>query len=392
MALTELKIKSLTSTSKIQKISDGGGLVLFINPKGNKYWRYNFRFENKQKTLSIGVYPAVSLAEARKKHIQAKLLLAEGIDPTMVNKTAKDAAKREISLQFESVARDWWNAQLPRWKESHSIRILRAMEVDIFPVLGGLSLTDIKTPVVLDVLRQIEARGVNDTALRALQRIKAVFNFGIQTGLIEYNPALALTGVILKRKEIHHHSLKHTELTSFFENLYKSPMKEYIRLAMIFQVIWFVRPGELRKAEWSEFNFEKREWHIPAEKMKMQRPHVVPLSNWALELLGQLHKITGSSSYLFPNYRDFNKPMSENALSYVMARMGYKGQAVPHGFRSLATDILNEHDFKTDVIERQLAHIESNKIRAAYHRAEYLSQRHEMMEWYSDWIRGFIKN
>ena len=291
MALTELKIKSLTSTSKIQKISDGGGLVLFINPKGNKYWRYNFRFENKQKTLSIGVYPAVSLAEARKKHIQAKLLLAEGIDPTMVNKTAEDAAKREISLQFESVARDWWNAQLPRWKESHSIRILRAMEVDIFPVLGGLSLTDIKTPVVLDVLRQIEARGVNDTALRALQRIKAVFNFGIQTGLIEYNPALALTGVILKRKEIHHHSLKHTELTSFFENLYKSPMKEYIRSAMIFQVIWFVRPGELRKAEWSEFNFEKREWHIPAEKMKMQRPHVVPLSNWALELLEELHKI-----------------------------------------------------------------------------------------------------
>ena len=154
MALTELKIKSLTSTSKIQKISDGGGLVLFINPKGNKYWRYNFRFENKQKTLSIGVYPAVSLAEARKKHIQAKLLLAEGIDPTMVNKTAEDAAKREISLQFESVARDWWNAQLPRWKESHSIRILREMEVDIFPVLGGLTLTDIKTPVVLDVLRQ----------------------------------------------------------------------------------------------------------------------------------------------------------------------------------------------------------------------------------------------
>ena len=200
MALTELKIKSLTSTSKIQKISDGGGLILFINPKGNKYWRYNFRFENKQKTLSIGVYPAVSLAEARKKHIQAKLLLAEGIDPTMVNKTAEDAAKREISLQFESVARDWWNAQLPRWKESHSIRILRAMEVDIFPVLGGLSLTDIKTPVVLDVLRQIEARGVNDTALRALQRIKADFNFGIQTGQIEYNPALALTGVILKIK------------------------------------------------------------------------------------------------------------------------------------------------------------------------------------------------
>ena len=392
MALTELKIKSLAPTNKIQKISDGGGLVLFINPKGNKYWRYNFRFENKQKTLSIGVYPVVSLAEARKKHIQAKLLVTEGIDPTTLNKAAEDAVKKEVSLLFESVARDWWNAQLPRWKESHSLRILRAMEMDLFPVLGTLSLADIKTPMVLDVLRQIEARGVNDTALRALQRIKAVFNFGIQTGLIEYNPALALTGVIIKRKEIHHHALKQTELTSFFDNLYKSPMKEYIRLAMIFQIIWFVRPGELRNAEWSEFNFEKREWHIPAEKMKMQRPHVVPLSSWALELLGQLREITGSSPYLFPNYRDFSKPMSENALSYVMARMGYKGKAVPHGFRSLATDILNEHDFKADVIERQLAHIESNKIRAAYHRAEYLPQRHEMMEWYSGWVREFIKN
>ena len=392
MALTELRIKSLTTTNRIQKISDGGGLVLFINPKGNKYWRYNFRFENKQKTLSIGVYPAVSLAEARKRHIQAKLLLGEGIDPSTVGKAAEEAIKMEVRMQFESVARDWWAAQLPRWKESHSLRVLRAMEVDLFPVLGSLSLADIKTPMVLDVLKQIEARGVNDTALRALQRIKAVFNFGIQTGVIENNPALALTGVILKRKEVHHHALKQSELTLFFGILHKSPMKEYIRLAMIFQIIWFVRPGELRKAEWSEFDYEKREWHIPAGKMKMQKPHVVPLSNWALELLNQLREITGSSQYLFPNYRDFSKLMSENALSYAMARMGYKDKAVPHGFRSLATDVLNEHDFKSDIIERQLAHIESNKIRAAYHRAEYLPQRHEMMEWYSNWIREFIKN
>ena len=187
MALTELRIKSLTTTNRIQKISDGGGLVLFINPKGNKYWRYNFRFENKQKTLSIGVYPAVSLAEARKRHIQAKLLLGEGIDPSTVGKAAEDAIKKEVSMQFESVARDWWAAQLPRWKESHSLRVLRAMEVDLFPVLGRLSIVDIKTPMVLGVLKQIEARGVNDAALRALQRIKAVFNFGIQIGLIENN-------------------------------------------------------------------------------------------------------------------------------------------------------------------------------------------------------------
>lgn len=390
MALTDLKVRNIKPTDKIQKISDGGGLVLQVTPAGGKYWRFNYRYDNKQKTLSFGVYPQVSLSEARKKRLDAKLQLSEGIDPGLTKQLIKQKEETEQAMLFENIARDWWLSQCPRWKESHAKKLLQSLEVDVFPYLGEENITTIKTPDILTVIRRVESRGVNDTAIRCLQRIRSVFNYAIQTGLIEHNPALALTGIILKKKEQNQLALPQADLPLFFQRLNDTTMHEYLRIGLTLQVIWFVRSGELRHAQWDEFDCEKREWHIPADKMKMKRAHVVPLSDWALALLEQLKKLTGESLYLFPNTRDWSCPMSENALGYAMQRMGFKGKAVPHGFRSLATDVLNENGFDSDVIERQLAHVESNKVRAAYHRTEYLPKRHEMMQWYSEWIKNKV--
>lgn len=364
-----------------------------INVNGSgKYWRFNYRFDGKQKTLALGAYPLISLAEARIKRDEAKKLLLAKIDPSAQKKQEEQKIEIETQLKFENIARQWWQAQLPRWVKHHADRVIHSLEKDVFPSIGQQSVKEIKTPDILNVLRQIESRGVNDTALRALQRIKSVFNYAIQTGLIEYNPATSLTGVITKQKEQHQLALPQSKLSDFYQQLEVTPMKEFTRIALKLLMIWFVRSGELRKAKWQDIDWEKKEWQIPADTMKMKRAHVVPLTDWSIELLEQLKPLTEKSVYLFPNYRNFDEPMSENALSYAMARMGYKGKAVPHGFRSLATDVLNENGFDADVIERQLAHIESNKVRAAYHRTEYLPQRREMMQWYSDWLRKYNSN
>ncbi len=390
MALTDLKVRSIKPTDKAKKISDGAGLILHVTPAGGKYWRFNYRYDGKQKTLSFGVYPQISLSEARKKRLEAKQQLSEGIDPGFAKQAIKQQKEALEALLFENIARQWWASQLPRWKDTHAKKLLQSLESEVFPTFGEEAITDIKTPDILALIRKIEARGVNDTAIRCLQRIKSVFNYAIQIGLIEHNPAVALTGVILKKKEQNQLALPQADLPLFFKRLNDTKMHEYLRIGLTLQVLWFVRSGELRHAQWREFDLERREWHIPADKMKMKRTHIVPLSAWAMDLLEQLRELTGESPYLFPNARDWSRPMSENALGYAMQRMGFKGIAVPHGFRSLATDVLNENGFNADVIERQLAHVEGNKVRAAYHRTEYLPKRHEMMEWYSEWIKNHL--
>lgn len=348
----------------------------------------NFRFDGKQKTLSIGTYPAIGLAEARAAREKAKQQLANGQDPAAAKQKAKQERRAAEVNSFEKIAREWHQHQMPRWTATHAARVLHSLEVDAFPMLGRLPITDIKAPLLLEAVRAIETRGVPETAARVLQRIKSVFNYAIQTGRAADNPAFALAGAIVKEKAQHQPALPQKELPEFYRRLLAEPMREETRLALLLIVLVFVRPGNIRFAEWAEIDWEKREWQIPAAKMKMRAAHIVPLSDWALEMLEQLHTITGHSRYLFPNYQDPAKPHSENTLSYAMGRMGYKGIATPHGFRSLATDVLNENGFPPDVIERQLAHVEQNKVRAAYHRTEYLPQRHEMMQWYSDWLKA----
>ena len=232
MALTDLKVRNIKPTDKTQKISDGAGLILHVTPAGGKYWRFNYRYDNKQKTLSFGVYPQVSLSEARKKRLDAKQQLSEGVDPGFTKQAIKQQEEAVQALLFETIARDWWLSQLPRWKEHHAKKLLQGLEADVFPYLGEEIITDIKTPDILVLIRRVEARGVNDTAIRCLQRIKSVFNYAIQIGLIEHNPAVALTGVILKKKEQNQLALPQADLPLFFERLNDTKMHEYLRIGM----------------------------------------------------------------------------------------------------------------------------------------------------------------
>ncbi|WP_437179576.1 tyrosine-type recombinase/integrase [Neisseria perflava] len=285
------------------------------------------------------------------------------------------------------MAAEWHAYQLPSWTPAHAAKVWRSFEVDILPPLGKEPIHTITIKQVQAVIDRVAARGALDTAATVLQRIKAVFNYAIRTDRADNNPAVPLTGLIKVPKQQHQPALPQSELTEFYRRLMRENIKQPTRIAMLMIMLTFVRAGELRKAEWADFDFEAREWRIPAEKMKMKAPHIVPLADWTLALLDELRLIAGHSRFLFPAVGSRDKPMSENTLSYLTGRMGYSGIATPHGFRSLATDVLNENGFPPDVIERQLAHVEQNKVRAAYHRTEYLPQRHEMMKWYAEFLR-----
>lgn len=388
MALTDLSIRQAKPGDKLYHLSDGDSLFLEISPSGGKLWRFRFRFLGKAGVLALGKYPAVGLAEARNKAKEARAQLADGINPSLARKAAKAAAQAAVDNAFEVIAREWYTKEQPRWSEGHARRVIESLEADAFPDLGKLPITSLTTPMILNCIRKIEKRGAIETGQRVQQRIGAVFRYAIQTGRAEYNPTADLVGVLRAPKVEHRPALARGELKEFYRRLAAEPIYQPTRIAMHLLMLTFVRPGELRHARWEEFDEERAEWRIPAERMKMREPHIVPLSLQALELLKQLRPLTGRGALLFPAMTDHDRPMSENTLSYAMGRMGYKGQATPHGFRALASTVLNEEGFNADVIERQLAHAERNKIRAAYHRAEYLDERRKMMQWWAEFLQN----
>ena len=386
MALTDLAIKQAKPQDKIYYLKDGGSLFLEVTPAGGKNWRFRYRFNGKAGVLSPGKYPAVSLAEARERAAEARRLLAEGINPGEAKKEAKLAAQAASANAFELLTLEWYEKQLPRWTPDHARRVLESLQNDAFPDLGRVAIGDITAPLILATVRKIEKRGAIETAGRVLQRISAVLRYAVQTGRLEVNPAQALSGTLTASKVEHRPALPRAELPEFYRRLAAANLYEPTRIALHLLVLTFVRPGELRAARWEEFDIERAEWRIPAERMKMRQPHIVPLSRQALALLATLQPLTGRGALLFPAMTDHAKPMSENTLSYAMGRMGYQGVATPHGFRALASTTLNEEGFDPDVIERQLAHAERNKVRAAYHRAEYLDERRKMMQWWADFL------
>ncbi|WP_422840877.1 tyrosine-type recombinase/integrase [Aeromonas veronii] len=258
------------------------------------------------------------------------------------------------------------------------------MEVDAFPDLGLVPVTELTAPMILEALRKVEKRGATETAGRILQRISAIMRYAIQTGRASYNPAQDLKGALKATKQEHRPALPRSELPEFFRRLEAEPLNPATRLALHLLMLTMTRPGEVRFARWDEFDMERAEWRIPAARMKMRTEHLVPLSRQALAVLDELRQLTGHCELLFPSERKLTNPMSENTLSYAMGRMGYKGIATPHGFRALASTTLNEEGFDPDVIERQLAHAERNKVRAAYHRAEYLDDRRKLLQWLAD--------
>lgn len=377
------------TTDKPYKMGDTGGLYLEVAPSGGKWWRLKYRFDGKEKRLSLGVYPDVSLKDARQRRDDARKLLANGIDPGENRKAVKATKSDRAANSFEVIAREWFAKNSATWSENHGSRIIRRLERDIFPWIGGRPIAEIKAKELLATLRRIEERGAVETAHRAHQNCGQVIRYAIATGRAERDPCPALKGALPPVKQSHHAAITEPKATAELLRAidgYQGSLvtKCALRLAPLF----FVRPGELRKAEWAEINLDKAEWNIPAERMKMREPHLVPLSTQAVEILRELHALTGGGRYVFPGARTNGRPMSDNAVLAALRRMGYaKDEMSGHGFRAMARTILDEVlGVRPDYIEHQLAHAVRDPNGRAYNRTAHLAERRKMMQQWADYL------
>ena len=396
MPLTDTAIRSAKAREKPFKMFDAGGLHLLVNPTGGKWWRWKYRFGGKAKLLSFGVYPDVSLKAARDKRDDARKQLAAGIDPGQARKAEKVAQTGAES--FEAIAREWHAKFAPGWVASHGDRIMRRLEVDVFPWIGKRPIAEIKAPELLAVLRRIESRGALETAHRAGQNCGQVFRYAVATGRAERDPTGDLRGALPPPKEKHHASIIEPKRIAGLLRAIDAYQGYFAtKCALRLAPLVFVRPGELRKAQWPEINLEKAEWRIPGERMKMREQHIVPLSGQAVEILRELEPLTNreipakpdAPRYVFPGAQSWLRPMSENAILAALRRMGYaKEEMTGHGFRSMASTLLHEQGWNHQAIERQLAHAERNAVSAAYNFAEHLPERRRMMQAWADYLDG----
>jgi integrase len=394
MALTDTRIRTTRPKEKAFKLSDGGGMYLLITPDGRRYWRLDYRFAGKRRTLALGVYPIVSLSNARARREDARALLAKNVDPSSAKQAAKRAAKLASADTFEAVAREWIDKQHRGHAPRYRALLLARLEADVFPEIGSRPVANIEAPEVLAALGKVEKRGPIETARRLRQTCGQVFRYAIVTGRAKYDPAATLKGALgSPGRPRGHTAMALGEVPNFLDALRAYDGDPRTRVALRLMVLTFARTTELRGASWSEFeNLEAEEpqWRIPAERMKMKREHIVPLAPQAVTLLSELRALPGSqaSTFLFPS-PSREGYMSNNTMLYALYRMGYHGRATVHGFRAMASTALNEMGFRPDVIERQLAHQEQNSVRAAYNRAEYLRERRAMMNHWADYLDGF---
>lgn len=386
MKLNARQVDAAKPREKAYKLADGAGLYLEVVPSGSRYWRMKYRFNGKEKRMAFGVYPAVSLAQARALRDEAKKKLAEGIDPSFAKKEEKLVRDVQLNNTFQAVALEWHGTKVSRWSEGYASDIIEAFNKDIFPYIGQLPVNDIKPLVLLNVLRRMESRGATEKAKKVRQRCSEVFRYAIVTGRAEYNPAADLTSAMSGHESKHYPFLTVEELPDFFKALAGYTGSPLVVLAAHLLILTGVRTGELRGAFWSEFDLEKAVWEIPAERMKMKRPHLVPLSTQALEIVQQLKVMSGQYPLMFPGRNDPRKTMSEASINQVFKRIGYTGKVTGHGFRHTMSTILHEEGFNTAWIETQLAHVDKNAIRGTYNHALYLEGRRVMMQWYAEYI------
>jgi integrase len=382
--LSETKARNAKPKSKPYKLTDGDGLFLLVTPAGGKYWRLKYYLAGKEKLLALGVYPEVGLADARERRAQARKHLAAGIDPSEEKKEVKRQANLRSLSSFDVVAYEWLANREHVWSERHYRTTRWQIEKHVLPRLGNRPIAEITALEVLEMLREIEAKGTLDTAHKMKQVTGTIFMYAVATGRAERNPVTDLRGALKTPVVRHRAYLREAELPDYLEKLESYAGSMQTKLALQFLLLTFVRTTELRAAQWKEFDWDKAEWRIPAERMKMGDEHVVPLSRQAIGVLRELEKQSGNRLYVFPNEHNPSTYMSENTMLYALYRMGYHSRATGHGFRSTASTILNEHGFRPDVIERQLAHSERNSVRAAYNHAQYLPERREMMQWWAD--------
>ena len=394
-ALTDRKILNARSKDKQYKLFDGKGLFIVVHPNGSKYFRWEYTFDEKRKTLALGVYPQITLKQARYERLEAQKLVIDGFDPVEVRRNIKSqkkqllkAKKREDQFSFENVATEWWKKQSRNQTEKHAQEALRSLKNHVFPQIGFKHIDEISLIEVKTLLLDMEAQGKSETAHRIQQRLRSVFQFAIMQEWTERNPAADLQKLLNPVKKQKMKALPLNEFPIYLQRLDEKNNELHLvtRVALKLVVMLFLRTNELIGARWEEIDFENATWRIPAERMKLRVEHLVPLPKQALSLLHELKIITGNSEFVFPGDRNPKQSMSNNTLLYGgIYRMGYRSRATIHGFRSLASSILNESGkWNPDAIERQLAHSETDQVRAAYNRPKYLDERRMMMQWYAD--------
>lgn len=399
MALTDIKVRTAKPTDKQYKLTDGNGMHLLVHPNGSKYWRLQYRFSGKQKMLALGVYPDVSLADARARRDEARKLLANSIDPG--DKKKNDKVEQEEARTFEQLAIEW-HATNKKWSEEHSRRVLKSLEDNLFPAIGKRNIIDLKTRDLLAPIKAVELSGRLEVASRLQQRTTAIMRYAVQSGLLDYNPAQEMAGAVASSNRQHRPALELRRTPELLQRIDSYTGRPLTRLAVELTLLVFIRSSELRFARWSEIDFETSMWTIPAEReaiegikhsqrgSKMRTPHLVPLSRQALAILKQVHKLSGDRDFVFIGDHDHRKPMSENTVNKALRVMGYdtKVEVCGHGFRTMACSSLIESGlWSRDAVERQMSHMERNSVRAAYiHKAEHLDERRLMLQWWADFL------
>lgn len=385
MLLTNLKIEKSKPKNRSYKLSDGDGLLIVVQPNGKKYWRLKYHFGPREKTLSIGAYPAVSLAEARQKRSEAKDLLRRNIDPSLEKQSLRIAAVTQAENTFGSIAWEWYENNCHSWTDKHAKKLWRRLEIHIIPYLGKRPIAEILPRELLSVLKNVQSKGATEMTHRLLWICSRVFKYAVVIGATDNNPALNLSEGLKPHRTKNLPVISERELPAFLSSFRSVRARPQTKIAFQLLLLTALRTGELRHCKWNDVSFADAQIRVRKEVMKMRDEHIVPLSHQALNLLQELRTLSGHQEWLFPNpYRQAHPVISENAINVLIERMGYKGLIVGHSFRSLFSTILNEHDWPSDAIERQLSHTERNTVRAAYNRAQHMTTRRQMMQWWAD--------
>lgn len=385
--LTAIQIRNAKIKEKPYKLSDGYGLYFHVSKSGKRTWRYRFKIMGTESTFVLGEYPSMGLSDARETLLGARQLVRSGINPADERKkkiTALHKEKEVAENSFEKITLEWIDKQQGRWSANHSAAISKSLKKNVFPEIGNLPVDSISPPQLVALFEKIENRGALEVARKVLQRVSSIYMYAIRTGRATVNPAASLKGSLKTRKVAHHAALSIDELPEFLHRLSRAKIHITTKQGLKFLILTAARSGEVRGATWDEIDLAGNVWRIPAERMKMDLPHTVMLSKQAIEVLNLIGDTFGRGGYVFPGIRDFNKPMSQNTLLYAMHGLGYHSKATVHGFRASFSTIANENGFEGDVIEKALAHTERNRVRAAYHRSEYIDQRRELMQWWGD--------
>jgi len=388
--LSEVKIRTTKPGKNPYKLFDGGGLFLLVTPSGGKLWNFKYRFDNKEKKLALGPYPAISLLDARQRRDEARRQIVRNIDPGAVRKAQKQAKTEEIET-FEVIGREWHTKFTQTWTPGHATTIMGRLERDLFPWIGNYPINQIKAPELLATLRRVESRGALESAHRIRTIAGQVFRYAIATGRAERDPAADLKGALPQPNKKHFAAITDSkEVAPLLRALDGYQGHFIVKCALKLAPMLFVRPGELRNAEWVEIDLDEAIWNIPAHKMKMKQAHTVPLCHQAVEILMQLKELTGASRYVFPSGRSFARPISNNAVNAALRRMGYDKETMTgHGFRAMARTILDEVlHIRPDYIEHQLAHAVRDPNGRAYNRTAHLEERRKMMQIWADYLDG----